>query len=101
LRKTYLNEFEINGHYLIAPIPINDNVNTKYEFFSCRTDYLKFDVKLNKLFGRYSWVRNKLDLKTFENKLEKGDWDLVLLSFVGLVLLLFLIIKILRKRKNY
>lgn len=97
LCRPYLTEFEINSHYLIAPTFIDYDSSKAYEFFSCRTDYLMYDIESNKLSGRYSWFRNKLDLETFENKLEKGDFDLIfILSFLIFILLLLSIRRILK-----
>jgi hypothetical protein len=86
--RPYLSEFKINGHYLIAPIPLEDNPNTEYEFFVCRTDYLEVDMDKNEAFGNYSFIRKRIDISTFENKLKYGDWDIeVLLAFTIITLL--------------
>lgn len=98
LCRPYLSDFKIDGYYLVAPNPIDNTVNTEYDFFACRTEYLKVDTATNKAYGKYSMIRKQIDLKTFENKLKHGDWDLVILgSLGGLLVLVLLIIR----RKNH
>jgi hypothetical protein len=99
LCRPYLTEFKINGYYLAAPIPIDNTLDTDYEFFVCRTDYLNVDFTKNKAYGNYSLIRKKIDITTFERKLEHGDWDVIILGlFVGLLTLILVIIHRNKKR---
>jgi hypothetical protein len=100
LCRPYLSDFEINGYYLISPNPLDNSVNTEYDFFACRTEYLKVDIDSNKAFGKYSMIRNQIDLETFESKLKNGDWDLVLVGSIGTLLILTLIIVKRNKKRN-
>ena len=70
LCRPYLSEFEVGSYYLAAPIPINDLSNTEYEFFFCRTDYLKVNKELNIAYGKYSLIRYQIGLEAFERKLK-------------------------------
>jgi hypothetical protein len=98
LCRPYLAEFKINDLYLIAPASLDATPNTEYEFLSCRTDYLKVNMSTNLAYGKYSLIRDQIEIKTFESKLNYGDWDLVLLGL--LVILLILIIIILKKKRQ-
>lgn len=98
LCRPYLSDFEINAYYLIAPIPLDDKPDTEYDFFACRTDYLKVDFAKNKALGNYSLIRNQIDISTFEKKLNQGNSDLVILGSIGILLILSLLIA--RRSKN-
>jgi hypothetical protein len=74
--RPYLYAFKINGYYLAAPIPLETKLNTEYEFFVCRTDYLRVDISKNKVYGKYSLIRRRISLSSFEDKLESGDKDI-------------------------
>ncbi|MDY7393852.1 hypothetical protein UMM65_01225 [Aureibaculum sp. 2210JD6-5] len=97
LCRPYLTDFEINGYYLIAPNPLDDSTAPEYDFFSCSTDYLKVNMFTNMAYGKYSMVRYLIDLKTFERKLDYGDWDLVIAG--SFICLLFFVLAIVRRRK--
>ncbi|MEP1779197.1 hypothetical protein [Reichenbachiella sp.] len=99
LCRPYLDNFEINGYYLVSPNPLDNSVNTEYDFFVCRTEYLKVDIESNMAYGNYSMIRDQIDLKTFENKLESGDCDFVIIGSIGgLTILIMIILKRNRKR---
>ena len=99
LCRPYLNNFEINAYYLVSPNPLDDSVNTEYDFFVCRTEYLKVDIESNKAYGNYSMIRNQIDLETFESKLENGDLDFVVIGSIGgLVITVLMILKRNKKR---
>ena len=100
LCRPYLTEFEINGYYLAAPIPIENTVNTDYEFFICRTDYLTVDIAENKAYGNYSLIRKKIKISTFERKLEHGDYDFVIIGSIISLLTLITVIAIRKKKTN-
>ena len=100
LCRPYLSEFEINAYYLIAPIQLKNSPETEYDFFACRTDYLKVDSTKNKAFGNYSLIRNEIDLSTFEKKLKQGDWDLAILGSIITLLIITLLIARRNKKRN-
>ncbi len=100
LCRPYLSDFEINGYYLVSPNPLDNSANTEYDFFFCRTEYLKVDIESNKAYGNYSMFRNQIDLDTFESKLENGIWDLVIISSIGILLIIVLIIVRRNKKRN-
>jgi hypothetical protein len=97
LCRPYLSDFKINGYYLAAPIPLENKPNTEYEFFICRTDYLKVDISKNRAYGKYSLIRRRISLSSFENKLINGNKDYILL---GIVIFLLISIFILRRNKK-
>jgi len=96
--RPYLSEFKINNYYLIAPHALNNTANTEFEFFSCRTDYLRVDISTNKAYGKYSLIKRQIDIKTFESKLKHGDSDLAIVG--TLISLLILILVIVRRNKK-
>ena len=98
LCRPYLSVFKINKYYLIAPIPLDKESNTGYDFFACRTDYLEVDITKNKAYGNYSFIRKQINLQTFENKLKYGDWDLTLLGIVGIICIVLFLYR--RKKKQ-
>ena len=98
--RPYLTDFEINGYYLISPNPLDNSVNTEYDFFACRTEYLEVNIDSNEAYGNYSLIRNKIDLDNFESKLENGDWDLEIIGSIGSLLILSLIIVRINKKRN-
>lgn len=98
LCRPYLSEFEVGSYYLAAPIPINDISNTEYEFFFCRTDYLKVNRELNIAYGEYSLIRYQIGLEAFERKLKNRKWDFVFFGF--LVVLLITILTIRKTKKS-
>lgn len=100
LCRPYLSDFEINGYYLISPKPLDNLINTEYDFYTCRTDFLKVDMVSKMAYGKYSMFRNQISLKTFENKLKNGDWDLLILGLIVSLLILILII-LSKNKKNY
>ena len=100
LCRPYLTDFEINGYYLISPNPLDESLNTEYDFFACRTEYLEVDIESNKAYGKYSMIRYKISLDTFESKLENGDWDLEIVGLLSLLLILTLIIVRKNKKRN-
>ncbi len=101
LCRPYLSDFEINGYYLISANSLDNSANTEYDFFVCRTEYLKVDIELNKAYGNYSMIRNQISLKTFENKLKNGDWDFVIFGLIGsLIVIVFIIIRRNKKRNT-
>jgi hypothetical protein len=100
LCRPYLADFEINGYYLVSPNPLDNSANTEYDFFACRTEYLKVDIDSNMAYGKYSIIRNQIDLETFESKLENGDWDMVMVGAIGSLLILVLILVRKNKKRN-
>jgi hypothetical protein len=100
LCRPYLTDFEIDGYYLISPNPLDESLNTEYDFFACRTEYLEVDIESNKAYGKYSMIRYQISLDTFESKLESGDWDLKIVGSFGLLLILTLIIVRRNKKRN-
>ena len=100
LCRPYLTDFKINGYYLVSPNPLDNSVNTEYDFFACRTEYLRVDINSNKAYGKYSMIRYQIDLDTFESKLINGDWDFVLFGTIGSLLILTLIIVRRIKKRN-
>jgi len=100
LCRPYLTDFEINGYYLISPNPLNDSLNTEYDFFACRTEYLEVDIESNKAHGKYSMIRYQINLDAFESKLENGDWDLEKVSLISVLLILTLMIVRRNKKRN-
>ncbi|MEO9805259.1 MAG: hypothetical protein ABJF04_18520 [Reichenbachiella sp.] len=99
LCRPYLDNFEINGYYLVSPNPLDNSVNTEYDFFVCRTEYLKVDIESNMAYGNYSMIRDQINLKTFESKLESGDCDFVIIGSIGgLTILVMIILRRNRKR---
>jgi len=100
LCRPYLSDFEINGYYLVTPNPLDNSENTEYDFFSCRTEYLKVDIESNKAYGNYSMFRNQIELDSFENKLENSNRDLVIIITIGILLILILIIGRRNKKRN-
>lgn len=101
LCRPYLSEFEIGAYYLIAPIQLKDSPDRAYEFFVCRTDYLKVDSAKNKAFGNYSLIRHGIALSTFEKKLTRGDWDLAILGSIIVLLIIILLIARRNKKMKY
>lgn len=100
LCRPYLSEFKVGNYYLAAPIPIDATSNTEYEFFSCRTDYLKVNITANRAYGKYSLIRYIINLKAFERKLENRDWDyLIFGSIACLIIMTFLTRKINNRKK--
>ena len=97
LCRPYLSDFKINGYYLAAPIPIENKPNTEYEFFACRTDYLKVDISKNRAYGKYSLIRRRISLSSFENKLINGDKDYI---FLGIIIFLLISTFIIRRNKK-
>lgn len=95
--RPYLSDFKINGYYLAAPIPLENEPNTEYEFFVCRTDYLRVDISKNKAYGKYSLIRRQLSLSSFKNKLENGDKDYL---FLGIIIILLISTFIIRRNKK-
>lgn len=91
LCRPYLSDFGINGYYLISPHQLENNLNTEYDFFTCRTEYLKVDINSNIAYGKYSMIRNRIDLEAFERKLNKGDWGLLIAGSIASLLILILI----------
>lgn len=61
-----MSHFKINGYYLVSPNPLDITATTGYDFFDCRTDYLKVDMDSKMAFGKYSMVRNEIHLDAFE-----------------------------------
>jgi len=100
LCRPYLSDFILNDYYLISPNPLDNSVNTEYDFFACRTEYLKVDIGSNKAYGKYSMIRNKIDLDMFESKLENGDWDLIVVGSIGGLLIIILIFVRRNKKRN-
>ena len=100
LCRPYLTDFEINGYYLISPNPLDESLNTEYDFFACRTEYLEVDIESNTANGKYSIIRYQINLDTFESKLENGDWDLEIVGSIILLLILTLIIVRRNKKRN-
>ena len=100
LCRPYLSEFEVGNYYLAAPIPIDSTSNTEYDFFVCRTDYLKVDTTSNKAYGKYSLIRNQIDLEAFERKLKYGDWDYVIFGSILGLLIIILVTKKLKKSEK-
>lgn len=99
LCRPYLSDFKINSYYLIAPNPLDNASKTDYDFFSCRTDYLKVDMSTKKAYGKYSLIRHQIDISDFERKLKNGDWDLILIiSVLFLVILCLIILQKYRKQ---
>lgn len=98
LCRPYLTDFEINGYYLIAPNPFDDSFNTEYDFFACRTEYLKVDIDLNIAYGKYSMISHQINLDSFESNLENGGWDFEIVG--SICLLLFLTLIIVRRNKK-
>ena len=97
--RPYLSGFKINGYYLIAPHSLDNTPNTEYDFFSCVTDYLRVDISTNKAYGKYSLIRNQIDIRTFENRLKNGDWDLVkVYLLIGLLIVAAVIFRRNKKR---
>lgn len=99
LCRPYLSNFKINGYYLAAPIPLENEPNTEYEFFVCRTDYLKVDISKNRAYGKFSLIRRQINLSSFENKLENGDKDYIFLGII-IVLLSSTFIILRNKKRN-
>jgi|TARA_R110001599_G_scaffold24835_5_gene89440 hypothetical protein len=100
LCRPYLSEFKVGNYYLAAPLAIYATSNTDYEFFSCRTDYLKVNISANRAYGKYSLIRYIINLKAFEKKLENRDWDyLIFGSIVSLIIMTFLTRKINNRNK--
>ncbi len=103
LCRPYLSYFKINSYYLVSPNALDNSVNTEYDFFSCRTEYLNVDMDSNVALGNYSLIRNQINLDKFENKVKNGDWDLLLLSLIlssTILLLLFMRRNIKRKTNS-
>lgn len=100
LCRPYLSNFEVNSYYLISPNLIDNTADTEYDFFVCRTEYLKVDITTNKAYGNYSMLRKQIDIKTFENKLKWGDWDFAIVCSFGGFSILILLIVVLRKKKR-
>ena len=96
--RPYLSNFEINGHYLIAPNALDNTSNTEYDFFSCSTDYLQVNMLTNMAYGKYSMIRYIIDIKTFESTIDHGDWDLVIAGLLIGILILTLIVRRNKKR---
>lgn len=100
LCRPYLADFEVNSYYLVSPNPLDNSAITAYDFSSCRTGYLKVNIDSNIAHGKYSMIRNQIDLETFENKLNNGNWDIVIVSTIGSMLILMLIIVRRNKKRN-
>jgi len=94
----YLSDFEINGYYLISPNQLDNSINTEYDFYACRTDFIKVDMDLKMAYGKYSMFRNQINLETFESKLKYGDWDLFIVASITSLLIMSLLI--LRRNKK-
>lgn len=98
LCRPYLDTFEINSYYLVAPNSLSNSLDTKYEFFVCNTTFLEVDIESNIAYGNYSMIRSEINLDTFESKLKNGDWDLVLIVLIGCLIILVIIV--FRKKKK-
>ena len=95
LCRPYLNEFELNGYYLIAP---KLEENATYYFHVCTTDYLTVDYDAKKVRGKYSLLRSRISLNRFENKLNNGDYDLLWASLI--VATLIAVLWVLKRKKQ-
>ena len=95
LCRPYLNEFELNGYYLIAP---KLEENATYYFHICTTDYLTVDYDAKKVRGKYSLIRSRISLNRFENKLNNGDYDLLWASLI--VATLIAVLWVLKRKKQ-
>lgn len=76
LCRPYIADFAIGDYFLISPNLIentksNFENNTDYEFFSCRTDYLKVDMKTKIANGQYTKLQDKITLGEFEKTLKE------------------------------
>ena len=100
LCKPSLTKFRINGYYLISPNPLNNSIDTEYDFSSCRTEYLNVDMDWNKAYGKYSVIRYIIDIDSFEDKLQNGDQDLVMVISIGSILILTLLVVKRNKIRN-
>ena len=74
--RPYIANFKIGEYYLIAPSVIGDNKlknesSTDYDFFSCSTDYLKFDMEKEIAYGEYSKKKDEIKLSDFEKEIKK------------------------------
>lgn len=86
LCRPYLNVFELDAYYLIAPIEYGYEGEQRFEFFVCRTDYLKVNMSSRKVFGNYSLFRNTVSLATFDWQMKHGNWDVELIIIVFLLI---------------
>lgn len=86
LCRPYLNVFELDAYYLIAPIEYEYEGEQRFEFFVCRTDYLKVNMSSRKVFGNYSLFRNTVTLATFDWQMKHGNWDVELIIIVFLLI---------------
>jgi len=100
LCRPYLSEFKINEYYLIAPNSLNSELNNEYDFFSCRTEYLKVDINTNIAHGKYSLTQNKIDITAFEKNLSNRNSNLGFLALLVITSILILIIWIKKKKRN-
>ena len=73
LCRPYLSKFKLNGYYLIAPNALKNTEKADYDFFSCRTEYLKVDMKSNIAHGKYTLKSDQIDLASFEGKMKDGN----------------------------
>ncbi len=96
LCRPYLNVFELDAYYLIAPIQYEYEGEQSFSFFICRTDYLKVNKSSNTVVGNYSFLRNSASLATFNWQIKYGPWDV---EFLILVLLLIIGIYVIKRRK--
>lgn len=99
LCRPYLSDFELNGYYLIAPSRLDQSADTEFDFFACRTDYLKVDMETKTAHGNYSMFQDQVELETFEADLN-GRLSYWMMSGVGLCILLIILIIIRLYRKN-
>lgn len=100
LCRPYLDNFKINNYYLVAPNSLSNSLDTKYEFYVCNTTFLEVDIESKIASGNYSMFRSEINLDTFENKLEYGDWDLVVMILIGSLIILTLVVLRKRKKRN-
>lgn len=98
LCRPYLNDFKIDGYYLVAPYPLNSKKD-EYEFLTCRTDYLSVDISTNKAYGKYSLFHKEIDLNKFENRLKWGVRNILLMGFL-LGLIILILVSVLRYNKR-
>lgn len=100
LCRPYLSEFKINEYYLIAPNALESELNNEYDFFSCRTEYLKVDINTNMAYGKYSLTQNELDITTYENVQDGGSQNLWILVLLVIPIVLGIGVWLRKKKRN-
>jgi len=100
LCRPYLSDFKLNEYYLIAPIALNNDKNTGYDFFICRTDFLKVDMTKNIAYGKFSLLQNQINLTKFKRSLKYQIWYYVTLGALPIFLIIVLIIKRRNEKRN-